>query len=109
MVMQVYIEVDRFGEDLVRDPQKSLPELLVTINGLFSKLEASISYFHAVHQVNFLSYNLFLWDFPYCSCHSFCYVSFPFLSLLNFQLYSSLHTNREKCILLWIIYRIFCN
>lgn len=78
MVMQVYKEVDRFGEDLVRDPQKSLPELLVTINGLFSKLEASISHFHAVHQVNFLSYNLFLWDFPYCSCHSFCYVSFPF-------------------------------
>ncbi|XP_058181998.1 protein DGS1, mitochondrial [Rhododendron vialii] len=47
---QVYVEVDRFSEDLVRDPQKSLPELLVTINGLFSKLEASISHFHAVHQ-----------------------------------------------------------
>lgn len=54
--MQVYIEVDRFGEDLVKDPEKSLPELLVTINGLFSKLEASISHFHAAHQVNFLLY-----------------------------------------------------
>ncbi|KAH7862145.1 hypothetical protein Vadar_000722 [Vaccinium darrowii] len=47
---QVYIEVDRLGEDLVKDPEKSLPELLVTINGLFSKLEASISHFHAAHQ-----------------------------------------------------------
>ncbi|KAI8573304.1 hypothetical protein RHMOL_Rhmol01G0267300 [Rhododendron molle] len=35
---QVYIEVDRFGEDLVRDPQKSLPELLYdsSVDGSYS-------------------------------------------------------------------------
>ncbi|KAG5566353.1 hypothetical protein RHGRI_002075 [Rhododendron griersonianum] len=35
---QVYIEVDRFGEDLVRDPQKSLPELLCdsSVEGSYS-------------------------------------------------------------------------
>ncbi|XP_057501178.1 protein DGS1, mitochondrial-like [Actinidia eriantha] len=47
---QIYKEVDRFGEELVKDPEKSLPKLLVTINGLFSKLEASIRHFHDVHQ-----------------------------------------------------------
>ncbi|XP_052185734.1 protein DGS1, mitochondrial [Diospyros lotus] len=47
---QVYIEVDRFAEELVKDPEKSLPFLLVTINDLFSKLEASISHLHAIHQ-----------------------------------------------------------
>ncbi|KAK9273459.1 hypothetical protein L1049_018269 [Liquidambar formosana] len=45
---QVYMEIDRFGEELVKDPEKSLPPLLVTINGLFSKLEASIGHLHAV-------------------------------------------------------------
>ncbi|CAM8963542.1 hypothetical protein QQ045_005958 [Rhodiola kirilowii] len=39
---QVYIEVEHFGEELVKNPEKSLPALLVTINGLFSNLEASI-------------------------------------------------------------------
>ncbi|XP_057497856.1 protein DGS1, mitochondrial-like isoform X2 [Actinidia eriantha] len=47
---QIYKEVDRFGEELVKDPEKSLPKLLVTVNGLFANLEASISHFHAVHQ-----------------------------------------------------------
>ncbi|KAL7198467.1 hypothetical protein ACSBR2_020873 [Camellia fascicularis] len=47
---QIYIEVDNFGEELVKHPEKSLPSLLVTINGLFSKLEASIGHFHAVCQ-----------------------------------------------------------
>ncbi|KAL6563725.1 hypothetical protein OROGR_002684 [Orobanche gracilis] len=44
---KVYMEVDRFGEDLVKDPKNSLPSLLVAINDLFLKLEASIGHFHA--------------------------------------------------------------
>ncbi|GMP99225.1 hypothetical protein CsSME_00046784 [Camellia sinensis var. sinensis] len=47
---EIYIEVDKFGEELVKHPEKSLPLLLVTINGLFSKLEASIGHFHTVCQ-----------------------------------------------------------
>lgn len=45
------MEVDRFGEELVKDPENSLPSLLVTINGLFSNLEASIGHLHATRQV----------------------------------------------------------
>ncbi|KAK6138263.1 hypothetical protein DH2020_028010 [Rehmannia glutinosa] len=44
---KVYMEVDRFGEDLVKDPENSLPSLLVALNDLFLKLEASIGHFHA--------------------------------------------------------------
>ncbi|CAL5358178.1 unnamed protein product [Camellia sinensis] len=47
---RIYIEVDKFGEELVKHPEKSLPSLLVTINGLFSKLEALIGHFHTVCQ-----------------------------------------------------------
>ncbi|KAI3461193.1 hypothetical protein Pfo_017856 [Paulownia fortunei] len=47
---KVYMEVDRFGEDLVKDPENSLPSLLVAINDLFLKLEASIGHFHANRQ-----------------------------------------------------------
>ncbi|KAL6518705.1 hypothetical protein OROHE_017755 [Orobanche hederae] len=47
---KVYMEVDRFGEDLVKDPKNSLPSLLVAINDLFLKLEASIGHFHANRQ-----------------------------------------------------------
>ncbi|XP_059430328.1 protein DGS1, mitochondrial [Corylus avellana] len=47
---QIYMEVDRFGEELVKDPENSLPSLLVTINGLFSNLEASIGHLHATRQ-----------------------------------------------------------
>ncbi|XP_012838461.1 PREDICTED: uncharacterized protein LOC105958996 isoform X2 [Erythranthe guttata] len=47
---KVYMEVDRIGEDLVKDPENSLPSLLVTINDLFLKLEASIGHFHANRQ-----------------------------------------------------------
>ncbi|XAR52278.1 hypothetical protein NMG60_11020252 [Bertholletia excelsa] len=47
---QVYMEIDRFSEELVNDPSKPLPMLLFTINGLFSKLEASIGHFHAVRR-----------------------------------------------------------
>ncbi|KAK4607501.1 hypothetical protein RGQ29_001374 [Quercus rubra] len=48
---QIYMEVDRFGEDLVKDPENSLPLLLVTINDIFSNLEASIGHLHAMRQV----------------------------------------------------------
>jgi nuclear-control-of-ATPase protein 2 len=45
------MEVDRFGEELVKDPENSLPLLLVTINGLFSNLEASIGHLRSTRQV----------------------------------------------------------
>ncbi|XP_010906408.1 protein DGS1, mitochondrial [Elaeis guineensis] len=41
---QVYLEVNRYGEMLTEDSDKSLPSLLVAINTLFSKLEASVSH-----------------------------------------------------------------
>uniref|UniRef100_A0A803KMH6 Uncharacterized protein n=1 Tax=Chenopodium quinoa TaxID=63459 RepID=A0A803KMH6_CHEQI len=43
---QVYMAIDKQGEDLVADPQKALPSLLITINGLFSNLENSIAQLH---------------------------------------------------------------
>ncbi|XP_056166152.1 protein DGS1, mitochondrial isoform X2 [Syzygium oleosum] len=39
---EVYVEVDKRGEELVKSPEKSLPSLLVVMDGLFSKLEESI-------------------------------------------------------------------
>lgn len=45
------MEIDRVGENLAKDPQKSVPSLLVNISDLFLKLEASIGHFHAMHQV----------------------------------------------------------
>ena len=45
------MEVEQFGEELVKDPEKSLPLLLFTIDGLFSKLEASIGHIHAIRGV----------------------------------------------------------
>ncbi|KAK3019113.1 hypothetical protein RJ639_003795, partial [Escallonia herrerae] len=47
---QVYMEVDKLGDKLAKDPENSLPLLLVTVNGLFSKLEASIDHLHAMRQ-----------------------------------------------------------
>ncbi|KAI4308238.1 hypothetical protein L6164_031335 [Bauhinia variegata] len=47
---QVYVEVDRVGEELVKDPQNKLPSLLAKINDSFSTLEASIGHLHAMHQ-----------------------------------------------------------
>ncbi|KAL2973258.1 hypothetical protein AAZX31_14G036800 [Glycine max] len=47
---QVYMEVDKIGEELVEDPETKLPLLLVTINVLFSTLEASIGHLHATRQ-----------------------------------------------------------
>ncbi|KAK3205376.1 hypothetical protein Dsin_019422 [Dipteronia sinensis] len=47
---QLYMEVEKCGDELVKDPEKSLSSLLVTINDLFSKLEASIGHLHAMRQ-----------------------------------------------------------
>ncbi|KAK7372723.1 hypothetical protein VNO80_06110 [Phaseolus coccineus] len=47
---QVYMEVDKIGEDLVADPETELPSLLVKISDLFSTLEASIGHLHAVRE-----------------------------------------------------------
>ncbi|KAB2615287.1 hypothetical protein D8674_021875 [Pyrus ussuriensis x Pyrus communis] len=49
---QVYMEIDKFGDGLVRDPENSLPSLLIRINGLFFKLEASVGHVHAMRQVD---------------------------------------------------------
>lgn len=45
------MEVDKVGEELITDPEHKLPSLLVTINELFSTLEASIGHLHAMRQV----------------------------------------------------------
>ncbi|XP_058008927.1 protein DGS1, mitochondrial isoform X9 [Hevea brasiliensis] len=50
LLAKVYMEVDRCGKELVKDPEKSFPSLLVTINGLFSNLEASIGHLHAIRR-----------------------------------------------------------
>ncbi|GLT58726.1 hypothetical protein SLA2020_315960 [Shorea laevis] len=47
---ELYTEVDSHGEDLVKDPEKSLSTLLVTINGLFLKLETAIGQLHSIRQ-----------------------------------------------------------
>lgn len=50
---QVYMVIHKQGEDLEADPQKALPSLLVTINGLFSDLENSIAQLHvSTSQIN---------------------------------------------------------
>lgn len=43
----MYMIIDKQGEDLMSDPQKSLPSLLVMVDGLFSDLEASIAKVHS--------------------------------------------------------------
>ncbi|OWM73562.1 protein DGS1, mitochondrial isoform X2 [Punica granatum] len=50
---QVYIEVDRSVEELAKDPRKSLPLLLVSMNELFLNLETSIGNLNAFYQSNF--------------------------------------------------------
>ncbi|KAK9124963.1 hypothetical protein Scep_013809 [Stephania cephalantha] len=39
---QVYVEVDKLGQDLITESEKSLPSLVVAIDNLFSELEASM-------------------------------------------------------------------
>nr|CAD1817256.1 unnamed protein product [Ananas comosus var. bracteatus] len=41
---EVYLEVDKYRELLARDSDESFPALLVIVNGLFSKLEYTISH-----------------------------------------------------------------
>ncbi|XP_051142694.1 protein DGS1, mitochondrial isoform X2 [Andrographis paniculata] len=48
---KVYMDVDKIGEDLVKDPENSLPALLLAINESFMKLEASIAYFQSNSQI----------------------------------------------------------
>ncbi|XP_048499612.1 protein DGS1, mitochondrial isoform X2 [Beta vulgaris subsp. vulgaris] len=43
---QVYMVIDKQREGMMTDPQKSLPSLLVTINGFFLELELSIAQLH---------------------------------------------------------------
>ncbi|KAJ6345054.1 hypothetical protein OIU78_007855 [Salix suchowensis] len=47
---EVYMEVDRCGEQLVENPEKSFPPLLAIIDHLFSNLEESIGHLHAIRQ-----------------------------------------------------------
>lgn len=45
------MEVDKCGEELAEDPEKSFSSLMHTLNGLFSKLDVSIGHLHALRQV----------------------------------------------------------
>ncbi|KAL3620264.1 hypothetical protein CASFOL_035176 [Castilleja foliolosa] len=47
---KVYMKADRFGEDLVKDPENLLPIMMVAVNDLFSELEVTIRRFHATCQ-----------------------------------------------------------
>ncbi|KDP34558.1 hypothetical protein JCGZ_11108 [Jatropha curcas] len=47
---EVYMEVDIHGEELMKDPEQYLQSFLVTINRLFSNLEASITHLCVIHQ-----------------------------------------------------------
>lgn len=57
--VQIYVEVDRCGEELVKDPEKTLPSLLVIIDGLFLDLEASIGHLHAIRWVTLIAYTVY--------------------------------------------------
>lgn len=64
---QVYTEIDKYGEDLITHPEKSLPALLVTINSIFSQLEASLVNIHPSYErgssVGAIANNSFLLQF----------------------------------------------
>lgn len=62
------MEVDRFGEKLVKDPENSLPSLLVTINDIFSNLEASIGHLRAMRQVTMNKRLIIFHDYPCGDC-----------------------------------------
>lgn len=77
----------------MKDPEKSLTSLLVTINNLFSKLEASIGHLHSLRQVfmgvlgniRFSSdhYQLLCYCLRLCSASIFIYIFLPILFLVN--------------------------
>ncbi|KAI4383706.1 hypothetical protein MLD38_009512 [Melastoma candidum] len=48
---EVYVEVDRLGEELVKSPKKMLPTILSVVNGLFIKLEGSVQSLNLPTQV----------------------------------------------------------
>ncbi|XP_076922729.1 protein DGS1, mitochondrial-like [Bidens hawaiensis] len=47
---QVYVEVDKVGEQILKEPEKSVTSLLRTINALFLELETSIGHVSAIRQ-----------------------------------------------------------
>ncbi|VVB14266.1 unnamed protein product [Arabis nemorensis] len=47
---QLYVELDKSGEDLLKNPEKSLPSLLAVIDRLFSNLEGSFTHLHAARE-----------------------------------------------------------
>ncbi|KAF5756534.1 putative nuclear control of ATP synthase 2 [Helianthus annuus] len=47
---QVYVEVDKVGEQILKEPEKSLTSLLSTVNVLFLDLETSIGHVSAIRQ-----------------------------------------------------------
>ncbi|CAF1697181.1 hypothetical protein HID58_050537 [Brassica napus] len=47
---QLYVELDKRGEDLLKNPKKSLPSLLVVVDRLFLNLEGSFSHLHAARE-----------------------------------------------------------
>ncbi|KAK8504841.1 hypothetical protein V6N13_056170 [Hibiscus sabdariffa] len=47
---QFYVDVDKCGEELVKDPEKSFSSIACNLNSLFSKLEASIGHLHMLHE-----------------------------------------------------------
>lgn len=72
------MEVDRIGENLVKDLENSLPSLLVAINDIFLKLEASIGHFHAHRQVSdTLDNHFFVLLVTLLHCKALSYISFP--------------------------------
>lgn len=82
------MEVEKCGEELVKDPEKLLPFLLVTIDGLFSKLEASIGHLHAMSQVTLTVHRtvpliIVVCHFSLLNCFHFsCYIDLHRLLLL---------------------------
>ncbi|CAN6810839.1 unnamed protein product [Brassica oleracea var. botrytis] len=50
---QLYVELDKRGEDLLNNPDKSLPSLLVVVDRLFLNLEGSFSHLHAARESDF--------------------------------------------------------
>lgn len=48
---KVYLEVNQYGDVLTEDSEKSLSTALILIDGLFSKLEASLSHANEMKKV----------------------------------------------------------
>lgn len=57
---QVYVEVEKSREQILKEPGKSLAALLGTVNGLFLILDAAIGHFSATHQASTLHFICYL-------------------------------------------------